>query len=166
MSKSKDLIRPIWPKDFSNTIREGKSVSGADFTPGTVVVRVNNLLVACDTDTATHSELPAELVWTDSSVRVDGEEVYELDGTAVQLHTTMAGKVIAECNTSLFDNAPAAGDVLMKSTNPGKILNLTAGNFATAIAANPERITEVIGRLVGAAPVSGSGFWLCHFDLG
>lgn len=166
MAKSKDYVFPIFPKDLMNNIREGQSASGADFTPGTLVVRVNNLLVACDTDTATHSELPCEMVWTDGSTRVDGEEVYLRDGTVVQQHTTLCQRFIAECATSLFDNAPAAGDVLMKSSNAGKISNLTAAAYETLVDTNPEQSLEVIGRLVGAGDRRGTGFWLCHFDLG
>ncbi len=168
MALSKDVIRPIWPKDFSTILREGRSVDGADFAPGTLVVRVNGLLVACDTDTALHKTLPAELVWTDGATRVDLARV-ELDGTDRQEHTCMAGQFMAECAASMFTATPAAGDVLVKSATAGQIDPLDATELATFVTGETDALLaelQVVGRVVGDADLAGTGFYLCHFDLG
>lgn len=162
MALSKERINPIWPKDFSTILREGRSAQGANFAAGTLVVRVGGLFVACDTDVALHKELPAELVWTDGTSRVDLER-YQLDGTVVQEHTAMAGKVICECAAAMFTATPAAGDVLTKSATAGSMDPLDAtelGVFTT----NPEDMLQVVGRVVGDA--GRAGFYLVHFDLG
>lgn len=164
MALSKDTLVPIWPKDFSTILREGRAADASGFSPGDVVVRINGLLVACDTDSSLHTELPAEMVWIDGTTRQDISR-YELDGTVVEEYTTIAGKFIAEVTADLFTTMPEAGDVITKSTTAGKLDPLDATELAT-FTGEPEVMLQVVGRVVGDANLAGTGFYLCHFDLG
>lgn len=166
MALSKEFIRPYAPKDFSTMLLEKKSVDGADFTPGTLVAEVNNLIVACDTDVAQHETAPAFMVWTDGSTRVD--TVYEqLDGTLLQLHTCIGGQFKADCNVSLFTATPVAGDVIAKSATAGKLDPLDSAELATLLA-SPEDETHIVGRVNGSARRAelSTDWFDCHFDLG
>lgn len=168
MALSKDTLRPIWPKDFSTILREGKSVDGANFAPGTLVTRIGGLLVATDTDSALHKTLPCEMVWTDGATRFDLQR-YELDGSVRQEHTNLVGKFIADVSAGLFTATPDAGDVLVKSATAGKIDPLDETEWTTLFgdgSAADLLQFQVVGRCVGAAALAGAGFYLCHFDLG
>lgn len=164
MALSKDTMRPLWPKDFSTIIRDGVSASGANFSPGTLVVRVDGLFVACDAAVALHKTLPVEMVWTDGQTRLDLER-YELDGTKLQGHTTACGKFIAEIASTVFTSTPNPGDILTKSATAGKIDPIDAATFNSLESGDALAQLLVVGRCVGNAELSGSGFHLCHFDL-
>lgn len=162
MAKSKDTVIPFFPKDLSNQIMELKAASGADHTPGQIVVVDNatNLSILADADTALHTRLPKYMVWTDSSSRVD-QEVYQLDGTLVQTETCISGQFKADVAVSLFSTAPSPGDYIVCSSTAGAL---------DVVAVVPTDALTVIGRVEGDArkePLRGSGnFVSCSFDLG
>jgi len=167
---SKDRIRPIHPKDFSTIVREGRSADGANFTPGTLVVRVAGLFVACDGDLALHQRLPAEMIWTDGSSRFDLQR-YDLDGTVRQEHTAIATTFIAEASADLFTATPEAGDVLVKAGTAaaGLMDPMNAAEFAAFVTGSTDAALaslQVVGRCVGDADLAGVGYYLCHFNLG
>lgn len=165
MALSKETFRPIFPKDMHNNVRVGRAAADSDFVAGTLVVRVNDLYVACDTDTAVHKTLPVEIIWEDGTTRVDLDR-YELDGTAVQEYTTLVGNVVAEVATSRFTATPVAGDVIAKSATAGSFDPLDTTELASLDTADGSQLAnlQLIGRVVGAG--RSSGFWLCHFELG
>lgn len=167
MALSKATLIPYWPKDLHTILVEKESAAGANFTPGTLVVEVSGSVVACDTDTVSHRTLPAYMVWTDGSTRVDTTE-YKLDGTTVQLHTCLAGQFKADVKATLFTATPVAGDVIAKSATAGQLDPLDAAQLAALIGSGAERVVEVIGRVEGASRKAGldSTFFNCSFDLG
>ena len=134
MAKSRDTIRPIWPKDLSSIVREGLAdhapLSDDAFAPGTVCVRdSNNELVECD-DTLVWE--PVELIWTDGATRFDTEETTLAGGTKTR-YTTLVGPFIALIASNNFkDNSaggPAVGMMVTKANN-ANIGFLSAKNSA------------------------------------
>lgn len=165
MALSKATVIPYWPKDLHTILVEKESAAGANFTPGTLVVEVSGEVVACDTGTALHEHLPAYMVWTDGSTRVDTTE-YKLDGTTVQLHTCLAGQFKADVKATLFTATPNPGDMIGKSSTAGLLIPLNAAAVAALIAAGDS--FQIIGRVEGASRKAGldSTFFNCSFDLG
>ncbi len=162
MANSKDTMTPYFPKDLSTQLVELKAASGADHTPGQVVIVDNatNQSILCDGTLALHNAVPKYMVWTNSATRTD-VEIYRLDGTLEQSETCLAGQFKADVAVSLFTSAPSPGDFIIPSlTVPGRLDPVAA----------PADPLDVIGRVQGDArkeTLRGSGTFVdCSFDLG
>lgn len=164
--RSKDRIRPHWPKQFDQFTEIFKSAEGADFTPGTLVVPVNNLLVKCDRSIALHQSLPALMVWEDGSVRHDVGPLYNRDGTAYDNYTCFVADIIADASADLFTAVPEAGDKIVKSTTPGKMDPLSAAEYATLVGSDVENTQLVVGTVIGTSKYGASGYYSCKFNFG
>lgn len=163
---SKERIRPYWPKQFDQFTEIYKAATDADFTPGTLVVAVNGLLVACDRDTAIHQALPAFMVWEDGSVRHDVGPVYNRDGTSYDNYTVFVGDVLADASAELFTATPEAGDKIVKSATAGKLDPLDAAQYATLVGSDVENTQLVVGTVIGASKFGKAGFYSCKFNFG
>jgi hypothetical protein len=166
MALSKTYVRVLVPNDLENQTRSLRAASGSAFTPGTLIVRVAGLAVACDTDTAVHKTLPVEMIWTDGS-RFDASPRYELDGSVVEEYATLTGNIVADLAVGLFTATPVAGDVIVKSATAGKLDPLDATELAALVTADGAGLvmTQTVGRVVGAAERAGAGFYNCVLNL-
>jgi hypothetical protein len=163
---SKTRIRPYGPKHIDQFVQVYKAAHGAGFTPGTLVVLVNNRLVACDTDSALHKELPAFLTWEDGSTRFDMGPVYEKDGTKHDHYTCFVGEILADLGADCFTATPEAGDTLVKSATAGKIDPLSAAELATLMGTDVENYQLKIGVVQGPSFFGSSGMYNCKLKLG
>ena len=165
MANSKTVVRPYFPKDFSTQLVEKSAAAGAALTPGTLVVEVDGLIVACDTDTALHTTLPVYMVWTDGSSRTD-IQVYQLDGTSTEMYTCIAGVVKADVAAAAFSATPVAGDLLLRSATAGLIDPLSEAEYTTLLGTTVAADQRVVGRVeaVGGR-LAGAGFFNCTLNL-
>lgn len=158
--KSKERIVPILPRDMSNIQREGVAAPGSAFTPGTLVVRKDGKLIACnladaDGPTAALCAIaPVEIVWTDGSTRVDVERI-ELDGTKTEQYTTLAFDFMAEVDVTLFTATPLEGEFLTKSSTAGKMDPLTLAELNALGGAEVDSRHLVVGSVIGAGSKPG-----------
>lgn len=182
MAKSKEYIRPLFPKDFSNIIREAKTTESVGrLNPGTIVRRStgsNELVEEVDTTDLTASddiEAGVELVWTDMVTRFDANKraQYDKDNSTVNEYfklTCVTDDFIADVKTAeLFDSQSTVnvGDSVIKSRNEvGKLEAVDSIADAVSNDANLDA-GMVPGMKVGVVTGDGdqSGFMRVQFTL-
>lgn len=121
MSKSVDLINPVFPRDNRNNIREGNSETQLERAT-LVVFNGHRNIEVCDTSNDDHFALPVGIVWVDGLNRND-VPVVDIEGSTFYQHTVLANDCVCDVFSGdiIFDDTPPVrGDVILKSqTNPG-----------------------------------------------
>jgi len=183
MAKSKDTIRPIFPKDFSNIIREAKTTdSVGQLTPGTIVRRStgdHELIEPVDTTNlginTEDVEAAAEVVWTDMVTRFDANKRPEYDPVNSTVNnyfkaTCVTDDFIADVETaSIFDSQSTVGvgDTVIKSRNTIGLLE-AVDSLSSVVGSDADlNAGDMPGMKLGVVTGTGSesGFMRVQFTL-